>query len=251
MLNHLYFTAGLAICVAAGASCTQSDLKKIGKVVEASTQTLAPTQGESIKATKQAIEEGVKFGVNSLGSTDGFLKSSFRLAAPAELQNAMKFARKSGLGKYADQFELSLNRAAEQASAAATPVFMDAIKEMTVVDVVDILKGPKDAATQYFQRKSTNKLQQTFTPIVAKATAKTEVSKYYKQLAVPLAPLAKLAGVEIPTVSIEEYVTNEAISALFTKIASEEAKIRENPAERTTAILKKVFSYYDKDNKKS
>ncbi|NRA66844.1 MAG: DUF4197 domain-containing protein [Pseudobacteriovorax sp.] len=227
------------------ASCTASDIKKVENIVK---QNLKPTTAESITATKQAIEEGVKTGVSALGAKNGFWQSSYRLLAPKELQDTMAFARNAGLGNYVDRFEKSLNRAAEQAAQAATPVFVDAVKAMTVTDVVGILSGPDNAATKYFESKSSDRLRTTFLPIVEKATSKNEVSKLYKELIQPLAPMAKLAGFNIPNVSLEEYVTQQTISALFVKIADEEKKIRKNPAERSTQLLKKVFGYYQ--NKK-
>ncbi|MBC7659934.1 MAG: DUF4197 domain-containing protein [Chitinophagaceae bacterium] len=208
--------------------------------------TLAPTSVESVLATKEALEKGVGYGINLLSKSGGFTDSIHHIVIPSELQKASNLARNVGLGSYVDGFETSLNKAAEQAVSSSVPIFKDAIRNMTFTDVVTILRGPEDAATRYFKSASEKKLVETFRPIVAKATAQNNVGSIYMQLSTAVRPAALAAGVPVPAVNLDEYVSTKAVDALFVEIANQEKKIRENPLEQSTALLKKVFSYYGK-----
>ncbi|HET9237510.1 MAG TPA: DUF4197 domain-containing protein [Oligoflexus sp.] len=205
---------------------------------------LAPSPAESVSATRQALEKGVSVGVNLLQKDGGFSQSVHRILIPNELQKAAQLARNAGLGGQVDTFEKSLNRAAEQAMASAMPIFKNAITKLTFQDIVGILTGPDQAATQYFRRTSEQQLLDTFKPIVAKATQQNNVGKYYTQIATAIRPAAALAGVPIATVNLDEYVSQKASQALFVEIGRQEKLIRENPVERSTALLQKVFGYY-------
>jgi len=124
----------------------------------------------------------------------------------------------------------------------AKPIFVDAIKQMTIADAINIVKGPRDAATQYFKDKTTDKLVAAFSPIIKSALDRTNATRYYGD--------AVSAYNKLPTTfnkinpDLPSYVTNKAVAALFDQIAQEEANIRANPAARTTEILKKVFGKY-------
>lgn len=205
---------------------------------------MRPTQAESVAATKEALERGVLMGVAQLHEAGGFLNSSYHIAVPENLHSLTRLASQFGLHEYVDQFEQSLNRAAEDAIGAAGPVFETAIQAMTIQDVVTILTGPDDAATLYFRRSSEQKLEEAFLPIVKRATEANEVSRLYQQLTTRVRPMAMAAGIRFETVDLEQYVTQKAIDALFVEIALQEQKIRQDPRERATALLQKVFSYY-------
>lgn len=226
-------------------SCADFDSGSVEQVVQIAQQSMAPSQSESISATKQALEKGVQTGISLLDKEGGFSNSIYRILLPAEFTKTADLARKIGLGAYVDDFQKSLNRAAEEAVGSAAPIFKDAITQLTLADVVGILRGPDNAATTYFKGKSETKLETTFLPIVTRATAKTDVTKLYKQLATAVKPAALAAGVPVPAVDLDKYVTQKAVDALFAEIAVQEKKIRENPVERTTALLSKVFGYYE------
>lgn len=207
---------------------------------------IAPTTPDSIAATQEALEKGILAGIAKLHARGGFASSPYRILIPKDLQKATDLAREIGLGSKVDAFERSLNTAAEQAVAAAAPVFEKSLKNLTFTDIVTILTGPDQAATDYFRRSSTNDLVQSFRPIVAKATAQNDVGKLYKQLATTLKPAAALAGLAIPTVDLDEYVTEKAVTALFDEIGRQEQLIRKDPVERTTALMQTVFGYYSR-----
>ncbi len=225
------------------AGCAGLD-QNLGAVMSAAQSNVAPTQSESASATKEALEKGVSYGVSLLSKQGGFTDSIHHIVIPTELQKATNLARSVGLSSYVDGFEKSLNTAAEQATASAMPIFKDAITKMTFSDVVKILTGPENAATTYFKSTSEQKLVDTFKPIVAKATEKNQVGHIYNQLMTSVKPAAMVAGVSVPAVNLDDYVSNKAVDALFVEIANQEKQIRENPVERSTALLKKVFSYY-------
>jgi hypothetical protein len=150
--------------------------------------------------------------------------------------------------KLADEFVTSMNRAAEQAVPEATMVFADAVRQMSIDDAKAILTGPNDAATQYFRRTTSTNLFQRFHPIVQKATASAGVTSTYKKMTAAagnssnslMKGLGGLMGSD--AMDVDSYVTNKALDGLFKMVAEEEAKIRANPAARTTDLLQKVFS---------
>jgi hypothetical protein len=217
--------------------------------IQVAQASLMPSTAESVGATQQALEKGIKSGVASLNRAGGFSQSVHKILIPKDLQKASEIARTMGLNAQVDSFEKSLNRAAEQAVGAAVPVFQESLKKLSFQDVVSILKGSDRAATEYFQRTSQQQLLATFRPIVAKATDANDVGKLYKQLATTVKPAAALAGVPMPSVDLDQYVSEKAVEALFQEIGKQEQLIRKNPAERTTALLQKVFTYYAQPQK--
>ncbi len=216
----------------------------ITEAIQIGQASMAPTPGESVSATRQALEKGVTVGINLLQKDGGFSQSMHRILIPTELQKAAQLARSAGLGAQVDGFEKSLNRAAEQAMSSAMPIFKRAITQLTFQDIVTILTGPDQAATNYFRSTSERQLMDTFKPIVAKATQQNNVGKYYTQLITTVRPAAALAGVPLPAVNLDEYVSQKATNALFVEIGRQEKMIRDNPVERSTALLQKVFGYY-------
>jgi ABC-type transporter MlaC component len=143
------------------------------------------------------------------------------------------------MGKQVDKAILQINRGAEDAVGFAKPIFVDAIKEMTLIDAINIVKGPKDAATNYFRQKTTEKLIAAFLPVIKTSLDKTEATKYYADIVNTynnFPTTFKKINPDLPS-----YVVGKAVDALFDQIAKEEANIRENPVARTTEILRKVF----------
>lgn len=171
---------------------------------------------------------------------------------PANLQKVDQALRKLKQEALADEFVTTMNRAAEQAVPVAATVFGEAIRQMTVADAKAILTGPNDAATQYFRRTSTNALHAQFLPIVKQATDAAGVTAAYKAMLAKAGPAAGIAqafggafgknlGLDAATLDVDAYVTGKAMDGLFKVVAEEEKRIRENPAARTTDLLKQVF----------
>lgn len=199
------------------------------------------TDSEVIDGLKEALSKGTTSAIASLGKKDGFFANrKVKIPMPDSLQTIEDGLRKIGQDRYADEFVLTMNRAAEQAVPEAAEIFGGAIRSMSIQDARGILNGPEDAATKYFRRTSGEKLVNRFLPIVGKATDRVGVTSNYKQMVDKLGFMSKLVDTE--SLDIDRYVTNKAIDGLFLMLAREEKLIRENPAARTTELLKKVFS---------
>lgn len=151
-----------------------------------------------------------------------------------------------GFKPQVDKFVLTLNRAAEEATKEAAPIFVNAIMSMSIQDGMNILKGADNAATKYLEEKTTSQLYTNFKPKVGAAIQKVELTKHWEPLATKYNQLTMLTGGEKVNPDLEDYVTKGAIKGLFTLIADEEGKIRKDPLARVNDILKKVFGELDK-----
>ena len=158
---------------------------------------------------------------------------------PKPLQPVEKTLRLIGQGRVADDFIAAMNHAAEKAVPVAVDVFKDSIRQMTFRDAVDIVRGPDDAATQFFRRTSERRLTEKFLPIVRSFTEQVGVTAQYKAMMEQYGSIARLAGRD--AVDIDEYVTQKALDGLFLLIADEERRIRRDPVARTSEILQKIF----------
>ena len=159
--------------------------------------------------------------------------SEIRELGPEEMQNKV------------DEFELTLNRAAEAASKEAKPIFVDAIKQMTIGDGFAILKGSDTAATAYLREKTTASLKQAFSPKVQTAIESVKLTNYWEPLTKVYNTSTLLTGKDEVNTDLNAYVTDKAVNGLFYLIAQKETEIRKDPVARTTDLLKKVFSTLD------
>lgn len=199
----------------------------------------ALSSGEIVQGLKAALKKGSTVVVSQLGQANGFSDDPIvRIPLPDSLEKAADFADKVGLGSYFDDLEARLNQAAEEATPKAQALFISSIDNMSIDDAKGILTGGDDAATQYFRRKTGDQLSAEMSPIVDSALAEVGAVSSFNALAdrvrrVPLAPQfdADLTG----------YVTEKAKEGIFYYLAEEEKAIRENPLERTSAILQRVF----------
>ena len=195
---------------------------------------------EIIDGLKQALIKGTGAAVAFLGKKDGFLAHpEVRIPMPDKLKTIESGLRRLGQDKVADSFIETMNRAAEQAVPVAADVFKDSVRNMTIDDAKNILSGPDDAATQYFRRTGSPALREKFLPIVKSATDNVDLTAKYKKLVKKLGPMSGF--VDTASLDLDGYVTDQAMHGLFLIVAREEKKIRENPVERTTDLLKKVF----------
>jgi len=193
-----------------------------------------------VKGLKEALSKGTQQAIANLGKEGGYLNNlDVKIPLPSELQKVEKLLRKLGQDKYADQFVATMNHAAEKAVPEAASLFADSISQMSLADAKAILKGPDDAATQYFRKTSEAKLKERFLPIVKAATDKAGVTSAYKTLMQKAGPTAQMLGVG--TTNLDTYVEDKAVDGLFKMIAAEEKRIRQDPVARTTDLLKKVF----------
>jgi hypothetical protein len=143
-----------------------------------------------------------------------------------------------GYGPKVDEFELSMNRAAEKAAPKAKALFFDAIKQMTFSDARKILQGQDNEATLYFKDKTSNRLHEIFKPIVRRVMSEVGVTRTYQELD---AKVRSIPFTDRLSFDLDNYVTNKALDGLFLMVAEEERKIREDPTARVTDLLKEVF----------
>ncbi len=192
-----------------------------------------------VTGLKEALNRGTANAVANLGKTDGFFGNDrVKIPLPDAMQKLDRTLRNIGMGQYADELVLTMNRAAEAAVPEARTLLVQAVKEMSVQDAKGILTGGDTSATDYFQRKTTQKLSAKFLPIVQKSTAKVGVAQKYNQLA---SNAARLGLIDESQTNLDNYITQKALSGLFMMIADEEKAIRENPLDQGSKLLKKVF----------
>ncbi|RYY95532.1 MAG: DUF4197 domain-containing protein [Chitinophagaceae bacterium] len=219
-------------------STTTSTGNPLGKLVSAATGSSSLSNEDVISGLKEALSVGTTNGTNKLAAVDGFFKdAALKILMPAEAQKVEKTLRNMGMGKQVDQAILSMNRAAEEATKSAAPIFLNAIKGITIQDGFNILKGNETAATTYLKDKTVAQLTEAFRPVIEEALKKTDATKYWTTLFTTYNRFsAQKVNPDLPA-----YVTERATAGIFVKVGEEEAKIRKDPMARTSDILKKVF----------
>ncbi len=218
-----------ALAVAAFVLCSASAHAQLEKI----------SKQDATAALKAALEKGSVAAVARLGKVDGFLGNpQVKIPLPESAQRAEHAMRRVGMGKYADELIVTMNRAAEQAVPEAKTVFVDAVKKMSVQDAKGILTGGETAGTAYFQRTTRESLHKRFLPIVEKATARVQLAQRYEQFADKAVTVGMLKKEDA---NLDEYVTQKALDGLFVMVAEEEKKIRKDPVGTGSGIIKKVF----------
>ena len=191
-----------------------------------------------VAGLKQALTVGTQNGTTKLSAVDGFFAdAAIKVLMPPEAQKVESTLRGIGLGSVVDKAILSMNRAAEDAAKSATPIFVDAIKQMTISDALGILKGGDFAATNYFKQKTTLALTNAFKPVIAQSLDKVNATKYWKDV---FSAYNRFSSTPVNT-DLAAYVTGKAVDGIFHEVGLEEQKIRKDPAARVTDLLKKVF----------
>jgi hypothetical protein len=197
------------------------------------------------RAVLDALSVGVQRAIELLGKDGGYLNDAqVRIPMPHTLMQVEKLARKLGQDKYADRFIASMNHAAERAVPQTTQIFLDTIKNMSVQDAQAIVTGSDDAATRYFQQKTSDDLRRVIRPLVSESMNETGVTNAYKKF---IDKADFLTGyIDPQALDLDGYVTDKTLDGLFLKLAEEERRIRTDPVARSTDILKKVFDYYSR-----
>ncbi len=196
------------------------------------------SNSDIVSGLKEALSLGAQKSGDKLSATDGFFKdAAVKILLPQQVRDVENKMRMLGMGKLVDNAELSMNRAAESASKAAAPIFLDAIKKMTVTDALNILRGSDTAATGYLRKTTSPELTSAFKPVIDTSLDKTDAKKYWKQV---FTAYNKVSSKPVDT-DIVSYVTGKALDGLFYYVAQEEVSIRKDPAARVTDILKNVF----------
>ncbi len=200
------------------------------------------TNAEVVQGLKEALTVGAKNSTGLASQVDGFYKNpKIFIPFPPEAEKVRKTLVDAGFSKQVDEFTLTLNRAAEEATKKALPIFTDAITKMSFTDAMGILKGPDNAATEYFRKNTSDQLFVAFKPVVHEAIQKVKLTSYWEPLATTYNRITLLTGGKAVNPNLDDYVTQKAIDGLFVLIEQEELKIRKDPAARVTDILKRVF----------
>ena len=247
--SALVLTACIAVATAATAGAQSIEQQLKDRLLGSGSSTSNLNERDASGGIKEALAQGVDRAVRQLGKPDGFFRDqAVKILVPEKLRRLADLARQLGAGKKVDAFELSMNRAAEKAVPMAANILADSVRQMTLQDAIGLVRGGDTSATDFFRRTSEQKLYDAFLPIVAKQTAEVGVTKKYKDFskkaggnALAGALLGGSSNGTTSSADLDDYVTREAIDGLFHVIAEQEKQIRNNPASRTTDLLRRVF----------
>ena len=216
--------------------CTTTDLNRV--LQGASNAVLS--NDEVANGLKEALVKGISVGSESASKEGGFFRNELiRIALPEEFRKIEGTMRKLGLGGEVDKVLLAINRGAENAAKEAKPIFVNAIKQLTIQDAFSILKGEQDAATQFLRRTTSDQLTTLFQPHIQESLNQVGATRYYTEL---VKTYNAIPSTKDLNPDLNAYVTEKALDGLFKLIAEEEKKIRENPLERTTVLMRRVFA---------
>ncbi len=216
-------------------------LKKAGGLLNKATSgSTSLSNDEIVAGLKEALSVGAQNSASKLSAVDGFFaNAAIKVLMPPEARKVETALRTAGMGKLVDNAILSMNRAAEEASKSAAPIFVNAVKSMSIQDALGILKGSDTAATGYLRGKTVAALTSAFRPVIDTALQKTSATSYWKTVFDAYNKLPTTFNKINP--DLAGYVTEKSLSGMFFQVAQEEQKIRKDPAARVSDILKKVF----------
>jgi len=221
-------------------ACTSAQISQTLSTVNQTISGEQPLTTDQVgEGLKEALIKGISNGSDMASQLDGYFKNpEIKIPFPPEVKKVEDKLRQLGLGNKVDEFVMTLNRGAEDAAKEAKPIFISAIRQMTIEDAWGILKGDQNAATNYLKRTTSAQLKEKFSPVIQSSLDKVSATKYYGDVT---NTYNKIPFVEKVNPDLNSYATDKAIEGLFMMIAKEEKNIRDNPAARTTELLKKVF----------
>lgn len=223
-------------------SCKTENLKQVISVLTEQ-QGASLTSQEVARGLKEALIQGISRGSSQASKVDGYFKNpQIKIPFPPEVRKVESALRDIGLDSQVDRFILQLNRGAERAAAGARPIFVNAIRSLTIEDALTILRGEPNAATSYLKRTTSTLLKAQFLPVISNALDETKATRYYGDV---VTRYNKIPLVKKVNPDLYGYATDRAIEGLFALIAKEEANIRANPVARTTELLDRVFGSQD------
>jgi len=230
-----------SIAQSSGSSSSSGLFKKAsGLLNKAKGGNSSLSNDEIIAGLKEALSVGAENSSSKLSAVDGFFaNAAIKVLMPEEAKKVESTLRSMGMGNLVDKAILSMNRAAEDASKSAAPIFVNAIKQMSFQDALGILRGSDTAATSYLKGKTTAELTNAFRPVIEASLQKTDATKYWKDVFETYNKLPTTRN-KVNT-DLSAYVTEKGLKGMFYQVAVEEQKIRKDPAARVTDVLKKVF----------
>jgi hypothetical protein len=235
-MARFWIAVTLILCACTTAQINQT-IGDVNKTLGSGSQPLSTE--EVANGLKEALIKGISTGSDLVSQHDGYFKNpEIKIPFPPEVKKVEDKLRQIGFGSEVDKFVMQLNRGAEDAAREAKPIFITAIRSMTIQDSWAILRGENDAATQYLKRTTSEQLKSKFKPVIQNSLNKVNATKYYSDI---VTRYNQLPLVQKVNPNLDDYATDRAIEGLFLMIAKEEKNIRENPVARTTELLKKVF----------
>lgn len=237
----MYKSLFAIILVLTISACTTAELQSALGTVLGSGELTSAEIGSGLK---QALDIGISKGSDRLSQKDGYFKSAYKILLPEEARKVTeKLQGIPGFSELEDNILEKINRGAEDAAKKAKPIFVNAIKQMTFSDALNILMGDKDAATTFLHRTTYNQLYQEFNPVIINSLDKFNARQYWSDA---VNTYNKIPFVNQANPNLDDYVTKQALEGLFGMVAKEELNIRENIGARTTDLLKKVFAKQDR-----
>ena len=235
-MKHIHFALFLYFLSACSSTQVNQTLGEVNKALELEQPLSTAEVGEGLK---EALIKGISTGSDLASKLDGYFKNpQIKIPFPPEAKKVEDKLRQLGFDKDVDRFIMTLNRGAEEAAKEAKPIFIAAIKSMTIQDAWGILRGEEDGATQYLKRTTSAQLREKFMPVIRSALSKVNATKYYGDI---VNTYNQIPFVQDVNPNLEEYATDKAMEGLFILIAKEEKAIRQDPAARTTDLLRRVF----------
>jgi len=219
--------------------------QKLGNLIKRATSALEPSKNglstdDIAGGLKEALLKGAQTGTSRLSTPGGFLQNAaLKIVMPPEAQKIEATLRRLGFNQLVDDMIVSMNRAAEDACKTAIPIFTNAIREMTITDGINILRGSDTAATSFLRTKTNTALSQSFSPIIKASLDKVNATRNWEKIITTYNSIPLIGRKMNP--DLVGYVTDKSLSGIYTEIASQEKDIRANPAARTTDLLRKVF----------
>lgn len=224
-----------------GVGCTTADLQRTAGILLGENSPL--TNEEVGRGLKQALEIGIGKGADLLSQADGYYKSPYKILLPPEARKVTdRLQNVPGFTQLEEIVLEKINRGAEDAAAKAKPIFVDAIRQMTFADAMNILLGDRDAATAYLRNSTYEKLYQEFSPVIVNSLDKFDARQVWGDA---VNTYNKIPFIEKANPDLADYVTSQALDGLFAMVAQEELNIRTNISARTTDLLKRVFARQD------
>ncbi len=228
----------LLVCMACTTAQINQALSDANKMATSEKPLTATEVGAGLK---EALVNGISKGSDLVSQTDGYFKNpEIKIPFPPDVKKVEDRLRQIGLGGEVDKFVMTINRGAEDAAKEAMPIFIAAIKQMTIDDAFALLKGDPDAATQFLKRTTSAQLKEKFKPIIQTSLNKVSATKYYDDI---ITRYNKIPLVQKVNPDLNDYATDMAIQGLFNMIAKEEKNIRQDPLARTSELLERVFGY--------
>ncbi len=204
-------------------------------------QAATTSESDATSGIRAALERGAMAAVSQLGRKDGFLGNPLvRIELPGYLEDAANLMRRLGQGRKVDELVTSMNRAAESAMPEARTLFVSTIKAISVEDALQVVRGGANSVTDFFATKTRVPLGERFLPIITKATEKVHLADRYNAVAGRAASFGLVKGDDA---NVQQYVTTRALDGLYLMVAEEEKRIRANPMQTGSAILRKVFGF--------